>query len=391
MDNNINEKIEKLRGEISEETEKFSTKRIDMSFGELINLYKDGELIIRPQYQRYFRWKDKQKTALIESILLSIPIPPIFVAEIENGKWELIDGLQRMSTIITFFGALKPDNNVIPQNTVTSTFHEIDTIDTDENDRTTNQNNWKLSAGELVSSLEGLSFTELPVKFQINLKRAGCRVEILQEKNSQEMKYELFKRLNSGGSKLTAQEIRNAVYRGKNDANINKLLEGLSKYDAFKKLVTSILSDKQKIELYDQELVLRFLAFFIDDDYIGTTEKCLDEFMKKIVNNDDFDIPKYKKVFTAIFDILDKLNTVNIFKGKNSVFSPTVFDGITVGLAKCLEKGRTPTNELLLSIINAFKEDSEFNAHRNSSSSYQYRIKNRIERAIQIFEEYTNN
>ncbi|MFM6405489.1 MAG: DUF262 domain-containing protein, partial [Microcystis sp.] len=85
---NLAEKVALLEKEVSDERKRLSSDRLDISFGELINLYKNGELIIRPEYQRLFRWSEAQKTALIESILLSIPIPPIFVAEDKNGVWE---------------------------------------------------------------------------------------------------------------------------------------------------------------------------------------------------------------------------------------------------------------------------------------------------------------
>jgi len=101
------ENVALLEKEVSDERKRLSSDRLDISFGELINLYKNNELIIRPEYQRLFRWSEAQKTALIESILLSIPIPPIFVAEDKNGVWELVDGLQRVSTFISFFGELK--------------------------------------------------------------------------------------------------------------------------------------------------------------------------------------------------------------------------------------------------------------------------------------------
>ena len=76
---NLKEKIGLLEQAVSDERRRLSSDRLDISFGELINLYKNDELIIRPEYQRLFRWSETQKTALIESILLSIPIPPIFV------------------------------------------------------------------------------------------------------------------------------------------------------------------------------------------------------------------------------------------------------------------------------------------------------------------------
>src|ERR1017187_9529736 len=79
-----------------------------MSIGAIINLYRAGELTINPQFQRLFRWEPEQKTRFIESILLGIPVPPIFVYTDQRGTWELIDGLQRLSTIFQFVGELRP-------------------------------------------------------------------------------------------------------------------------------------------------------------------------------------------------------------------------------------------------------------------------------------------
>ena len=79
----------------------------EMSVGEILNLYRDNEITINPEYQRLFRWDESSKTRFIESLLLGIPIPPIFVFQEENGVWELIDGLQRLSTIFQFAGILR--------------------------------------------------------------------------------------------------------------------------------------------------------------------------------------------------------------------------------------------------------------------------------------------
>jgi hypothetical protein len=81
--------------------------RLDMSFGELINMYDSGELIIDPEFQRYFRWEIDQRTRFIESILCGIPVPSLFMAEDKEGKWEVVDGLQRLSAILSFFGKLQ--------------------------------------------------------------------------------------------------------------------------------------------------------------------------------------------------------------------------------------------------------------------------------------------
>jgi uncharacterized protein with ParB-like and HNH nuclease domain len=83
----LEQKISELRNELK-------TDRLDMSFGEIMSIFESGDLVISPEYQRAYRWTDEQKTRFIESILLGIPIPPIFVAEDTSGKWELVDGLQ---------------------------------------------------------------------------------------------------------------------------------------------------------------------------------------------------------------------------------------------------------------------------------------------------------
>lgn len=96
-----------LAEEIQVARKKVVTDGYDMSLGEVLNLYRDDELIIDPVFQRLFRWDDERKTRFIESIILGIPIPSIFVSQNENGVWELIDGLQRVSTVLQLTGELR--------------------------------------------------------------------------------------------------------------------------------------------------------------------------------------------------------------------------------------------------------------------------------------------
>lgn len=102
--------VNELESQVQELRNSLTTDRMDMSFGEIMNMYEQGEIIISPEFQRLFRWTIEQKTKFIESILLGIPIPPIFVAEDNDGRWELVDGLQRISTVLSFFGILRTDN-----------------------------------------------------------------------------------------------------------------------------------------------------------------------------------------------------------------------------------------------------------------------------------------
>src|ERR1051326_1883019 len=96
-----------ITDEIEKAQRNVKTDAYQMSVGEVVNMYKDGELLINPDFQRLFRWEIGQKSKLIESLLLGIPIPSIFVFEKEDSKWELIDGLQRISTLLEFMGLLR--------------------------------------------------------------------------------------------------------------------------------------------------------------------------------------------------------------------------------------------------------------------------------------------
>jgi hypothetical protein len=99
-----------LKDEIDEAKRTVSTDTVQITVGEVANMYANAELNILPDFQRLFRWSDDRKSNFVESILIGIPIPPAFVYENESGTWELIDGLQRISTVLEFMGVLKdPD------------------------------------------------------------------------------------------------------------------------------------------------------------------------------------------------------------------------------------------------------------------------------------------
>ena len=222
--------IEQIEEEILRLRNNLKTDRLDMSFGEIMNLYQEDVLIIQPEYQRAYRWSEEQKTNFIESILLGIPIPPIFVAEDTEGQWELVDGLQRISTILSFFGLLKNDIK--------------------------NKNNFKLTTSDLINDiLDGIDITTLPLKLKLTIQRAVCRVEILRWDSQTDMRYQLFNRLNTGSSPLAPQEIRNCVFTGL----FNSLLQELAQNSDFNKLINP--TQKQIDEMFLEELVLRFFAF----------------------------------------------------------------------------------------------------------------------------------
>ena len=384
---NLAEKVALLEKAVSDERKRLSSDRLDISFGELINLYKNGELIIRPEYQRLFRWSEAQKTALIESILLSIPIPPIFVAEDKNGVWELVDGLQRVSTFISFFGELKGSGWTIDyQEDIDRSGVEEEEIDEESGEETggiKTINKWTLQEGGLVKSLQGFNVDNLPTNLKINLKRAVCRVEILRGESSTSMKYELFKRLNSGGSKLTPQEIRNAIYRGVNP-RLNELLLKVSKSEVFKSLTQ--LSSGKLNELYDQELVLRFFAFYKNAENVNENmEKFLNDFMKETVENANFDYDVYESLIMRVLELIYQIEDNKIFRNERNLFVPAYFEGILIGVAQNIETYAEDL-ELLKSKITQLKSDNDFKRYSGTASNSRSRIRNRLKRVDEIFQ-----
>jgi len=385
---NLAEKVALLEKEVSDERKRLSSDRLDISFGELINLYKNNELIIRPEYQRLFRWSEAQKTALIESILLSIPIPPIFVAEDKNGVWELVDGLQRVSTFISFFGELKGSGWTIDyqedrDRSVVEEEEEIDEENGEETGERKTINKWTLQEGGLVKSLQGFNIDNLPTNLKINLKRAVCRVEILRGESSTSMKYELFKRLNSGGSKLTPQEIRNAIYRGVNP-RLNELLLKVSQSTVFKSLTQ--LSSGKLNELYDQELVLRFFAFYKNAQNVNENmEKFLNKFMEETVENASFEYDVYESLIMRVLELIYKIKDNKIFRNDRNLFVPAYFEGILIGVAQNIET-YAENLELLKSKITQLKSDDDFKRYSGTASNSRSRIRNRLKRVDEIFQ-----
>jgi hypothetical protein len=350
----IEDKILELRNSLKSD-------RLDMSFGEIMNLYEDGELIISPEYQRAFRWNDKQRSDFIESILLGIPIPPIFVAEDENGRWELVDGLQRISTILSFFELLQGIDNIQKENYK------------------------KLVSTELAKDvLNNITVNDLPIKMKITLKRAVCRVEILRWDSNFNMKYHLFKRLNTSSSPLSVQEVRNCIFLG----SFNNLIKELSKNCIFQNIIH--INKRLKEEMYLEELVLRFFSFkyqYKNFEVKHSIEEFLDNFMQDIHQDKiKLDLDKEKNDFLKILDFFDKNNFGDsIFKGRNYQFNANLYDSIMFVTFKFYDIYLHNPN-LFLKKIEIMKNDEQYKEVSGHKTHLVKRMKKKIERAIEIFD-----
>lgn len=309
-----------LDQEIAEARKEIVADGYDMSVGEIMNLYRDHELIINPSFQRLFRWTDSQKTRFIESLLLGIPIPPIFVVQDEGGIWELIDGLQRLSTILEFTGLLRQeDGTVAPPSTLGGTIF-LPSL-----------------AGKKWEAAEGVN-DGIGKEQQLQIKRARLRLEILKKESDPKAKFELFQRLNSGGANLTPQEVRNSVAVMIDPTFYTWLVEQANE-------PSFIATTSQTQAALDQqagvELALRYFAFRSIPYVAGLdVHEYLDTSLEKLAGNATYSRADEQAVFSKTFGWLNAVMGAKAFKKWNAAtndftgkFLMSAFEVIAVGIA----------------------------------------------------------
>lgn len=297
--------MENLQEQIDTMSKSIKTDSYPMSIGELAALYKDGDLDINPVYQRMFRWDIEQQSALIESILLQIPIPPIYVYQSEDGKWNLIDGQQRLSTIFKFMGILKKD--VQDDEEINETLYERE----------------PLTRTKFLPALEGKywedddpgkSLTDAQRRY---IKRSKILIIIIDKSSDSFAQYEMFQRLNTGGSHLSPQEIRNCILVVKNE-EIYRWFKKLSEYEYFRNSIPISEKDADEqgyIELVVKYFILRYSEFDVSDSE-NYNNFVTDEILSLIDNNkikQEKDEEIFQKTFKLIFDVMGE----NAFKRYN--------------------------------------------------------------------------
>ncbi|MFF3206634.1 DUF262 domain-containing protein [Streptomyces sp. NPDC002962] len=312
---NLEEEIEKYRRQIA-------TDSYPMSIGELSNLYRDGEIDIHPEFQRIFRWEPSQKSRLIESVLLGIPLPSVFVAQNEKGIWDVVDGVQRMSTIFQFMGILKGEDGKLVDPLVCS--------DT-----------------PFLKQLEGCSYEpsenstrNLTSTQRLDFKRARIDMKIIKRESDNQAKYDLFQRLNSFGSTATPQELRNCLLVSLSKEHYEWLGE-TSKYAPFLKTID--LPERLTKEKYHMELALRFI-FLRNIDVaglasVGNIGDFLTSELIKFVEWDDERLNQERGIFQKAFDILAAAGGPDVLRRYNpsldrteGPFSLTAFEALALGV-----------------------------------------------------------
>ncbi len=363
-----------LEYEIKKARKEIVSDGYDMSLGEVISLYKEEELKINPEFQRLFRWDITRKTRFIESILLSIPTPPIFVFQDSEGNWELIDGLQRLSTILEFCGTLKnTEGKKVEPSTLEGTKFLPSLAD----------KRWQVWR-------EGDSAIDKTMQLQI--KRARIRVEILLKESDENAKYTLFQRLNTGGAQLSEQEVRNCIAVRIN-LDLYKLLQKLSTNDAFRR--TTRQTEKALGKQTGVELVLRFLAFrnVLYKNGLDVHEY-LDSALVEISKSKDIDWEAEEDNFIKTFSLLSEALGPDAFKRWDGTafsgkFLMSLYEVIAYGLSINLtEYEKLSKDEQISSIVNNAKElwdDPRFEKNSGAGVRGTTRLANLLPMAEEFF------
>lgn len=290
----------------------------DLSFREIITMYEEGELL-KPELQRKYVWDKPEASRFIESLLLGLPVPSIFLAESKDETKLIVDGYQRIMTVYDYVrGIFSKDGKT-----------------------------FKLTNSKRINERwRGKAFSELSEADQRKIRKSSIHAIIFvqtEPKGGDSSLFQIFERINTGGKTLTAQEIRNCVYQG----DFNSLLFELNEDDNWRALLGKDDPDPRMLDL---EFILRFFA--LQDERVVNSDKRqislkqhLNTFMDEATpkNIDQFR-ESFESVMYLIHSTLGKVAFQNWssesseFSGR---FSPTIFDAISIAAANALSGGMT--------------------------------------------------
>lgn len=245
------------------------TEPKDLPLSQLKEMYDSNDIITDPDYQRRYIYDTKRASGLVESVLLGIPIPVIYLCEEDDGIYSVIDGQQRITSFVKYL-----------------------------------KNEYPLTGLSKVTELNGKYFKQLDKKIQRRLN-LSCLKAICLDKKSQDLKYEIFSRLNLGAVSLKPQELRNCIYRG----SFNNMLKDIAKSNS---ALNVLFHDKNSRSAYE-ERILRFFvlrkSIILDDTFVNA----MNLYMSIHQKDGDADIQKAKSLYNGTIDIVKHVLGDNAF------------------------------------------------------------------------------
>jgi hypothetical protein len=324
------------------------------SCADLYRLYKEGVLDIKPEFQRDVVWKLPEQTVFIDSLIKQLPIPSMcFSLDFNTQKWQVVDGLQRMTSIVNFLDE-KKEWRLARRTDINSKISGRTNFDIRDGDNETNI---------LYRKIQNLS---LPITV--------IRCDLTKADHSEYL-FTIFHRLNSGGSRLNHQEIRNCIYSGP----FNDLLRDFDS-SAKWKIIKNLLPGKGA-RFRSIELILRFFALYIGEEkYTGNMPAFLNTYMRDHRKIDAGLSQELSLLFDETIDLL--LRAADNAKEKKVGY--TLFEAALVGIAHNRDFLRKTNDVMLGSMLSRLINSGEISLTKNDTTATDA-VKQRIQKSRSIF------
>jgi Protein of unknown function DUF262 len=338
------EKKPHLQDQLATERRLVSFDSYDLSVGQLLNMFESGQIEVPPEYQRQFIWDEGRESQLVESVMLGIPVPSLFMATNADSTWEIVDGVQRLGTLAHFYGTA-----TLLKKVKRSAALEIADL-------------------EKLSALNGQSYNQLPTSTQLMFNTRPIRVTVLNDKSDLHVRFDLFERLNTGGISLTNQEIRNCVFRGPFNDDIKRLAANRQFLSVIK------LKGSDAKNGTAEEFVLRFFAFLERySEFDHSVKDFLNDYMK--VSALKPLSASQEGIFKKTFEMLSAELPNGITRGNRGVTPVNLYEGIAVGTALALKSGKTVKK----SRLKLLPDDPALRASTTGATNSKKSVTGRIE------------
>lgn len=301
---------EMQRTQLSEQRRKVDFDTYDITVDELVRRVAMRRIEVAPAYQRQFRWDDIRQSRLIESLLLGIPVPPLFMAtnvdDLRGSHWEVVDGLQRLLTLTNFLG----DDSTRKVARVTG-------------------ERLRLTGLEKLDNLNGVDSTGLPLDIRTGLEDRPIKVIVLNDKSDLQVRFDLFERLNTGGVRLTDHEVRECVFMGE----FIDLVDELAKRPSFRTVVR--LPRGRMNDGTAEDYALRFFAFH---ERYRSFEHSVKDFLNDfcVAATKEPKLTERRQVFERTFDYLAQAFPDGM-KSRKGATPVNLYEGVAVGAALALD------------------------------------------------------
>ena len=333
-----------------------------LTISNIVDRLRENEIILDPDYQRRSNlWGEKEQSRLIESLIIMVPLPTFYFDQTDDEKYEVIDGVQRLTAIRRFI---------------------VESSDSPEK--------LKLKGMEYLSDYDGCTYEILPKNIQRRINEQSITAYVVGRGTDKRIKESIFTRINTGGLSLSRAEIRNAVYSGR----ASKLVKELASSEEFVRVTRGRVRPDRML---DREFVTRFFAFYLlnPENYIGQFEEFLSAALDRIRRSSDEEIGEYRRVFILTMDYCLRLFGDYAFRrilddGRAGMINKPLFDSVSVSLARLSGNERTKLLNLKDIFLPRYKDllqNEEFRKIISNATATRVNIERRYEMVETVIRE----